>query len=218
MNVLSAIGTINSSYAIIGQSGLSSPNNVFATAAAMQVLSDSTADVNESGVGAHKLNIVGIKSDGAVAEETVNLNGTTPVATSNSYLVVMAIYVSKEGASGQQGTITLRTTSGSNTVFKIHSDYKTKQDAVMYNDSSVIVDKLLVTADLVDGDVMLIEIGANDGVKDVIVNSIVHTSRSCCNSYDVFGLELVGNIFVRAKLTSGAGDRTVSVALGYNPK
>jgi hypothetical protein len=82
--------------------------------ASLEMVSASTNDVNTSGSGAHQVTVIGLDSSFAEQSEVVNLNGTTAVALSNTYLRVYRMYVSAAGqyasqtVPSQDGAITLR--------------------------------------------------------------------------------------------------------------
>lgn len=82
------------------------------SAAAMEVLSSDANDTNSSGTGARTVLIYGVDSNGELATESVALNGTTAVATANSYFGINRLVVLTSG-SGQvnAGTITVRVAS-----------------------------------------------------------------------------------------------------------
>lgn len=75
---------------------------------AVQVLSDSAADTS-AGIGARTVTVRGVGAAWTAVEETVVLNGTTPVATSAIFFRVNEVVVATVGSSAQNvGTITVR--------------------------------------------------------------------------------------------------------------
>jgi hypothetical protein len=87
------------------------------SAASLELVSSSTNDVNTSGSGAHHVFVQGLDGSFAEQSETVNLNGTTAVALSNTYMRVFRMYVVAAGqyanqtVPSQDGVLTLRVAS-----------------------------------------------------------------------------------------------------------
>jgi hypothetical protein len=82
------------------------------TAAALEILS---SDANDTalGTGARTVKILGLDADHAEIEETLTMDGVTPVATTLSYLRVYRMFVVTAGTGGvNAGTITLRRPAG----------------------------------------------------------------------------------------------------------
>lgn len=83
------------------------------TAVAMELVSSSANDA-AAGTGARTVLVTGLDSSYLTASETVTLNGTTPVATSNTYLAINSLTVATAGSTfSNVGTIDCRTVSGS---------------------------------------------------------------------------------------------------------
>lgn len=82
----------------------------FATNASTRIVNSSSgSDVNSTGTGAWQVYIEGLDENWELANETVNLNGTNNVTTSNQYRRVFRAYVSTAGTSGTAaGTISIR--------------------------------------------------------------------------------------------------------------
>lgn len=82
----------------------------FATSAeVLRVTSSSTADVNTSGTGAWQIRITGLDASYNVIQETVNLNGTSNVTTTNSFIRAHTATIVSAGSGGvNAGTITIR--------------------------------------------------------------------------------------------------------------
>ena len=66
----------------------------------LNIASSSANDTNSAGTGARKVLISGLNGSYVGVSETVNLNGTTNVATSNSYLRVNSMTVTDVGSGG----------------------------------------------------------------------------------------------------------------------
>jgi hypothetical protein len=84
----------------------------------LNVTSTSTNDTS-AGSGARTLFVEGLDSSRAVISETLTMNGTSIVVTSNSYLRVNKITVASAGTSGyNEGTITIQTSASPTDVLK----------------------------------------------------------------------------------------------------
>lgn len=78
------------------------------TARTHSIVSSDAADTNTAGAGARKIKISGLvdwSSEGS-ASEVIELNGTTPVSTVNSYVIIHRMFVAESGDSINTGTIT----------------------------------------------------------------------------------------------------------------
>lgn len=87
----------------------------FPTAAqTVDVVSSSANDTNSAGTGARTVELQGLDGSYLEVSETVNMNGTTAVTSSNTYLRLNRAIVRTAGSGGQNaGTITIdQTTSG----------------------------------------------------------------------------------------------------------
>ena len=83
------------------------------SAVTVDVVSDDTND-DVAGTGARTLKIQGLDGSYNLAEETVNLNGTSTVTTTQTFLRVFRMSVETAGSSGNnEGTITVTYTGGS---------------------------------------------------------------------------------------------------------
>ena len=78
------------------------------------------ADDTSAGTGARTVEIEGLNSSWAVITETVSMNGTTNVTTTNSFLRVYRVRVVTAGSTGvNEGTITCTNTTSSNVIGQI---------------------------------------------------------------------------------------------------
>ena len=76
------------------------------TAAGTVAIVSSSADDTAAGIGARTLTVTGLNGSYVEVEETVTLNGTTPVNTANSYFIVSRMIVATAGTSATAiGTI-----------------------------------------------------------------------------------------------------------------
>lgn len=81
------------------------------------------ADDTSAGTGARTVEIEGLNSSWAIITETVSMNGTTNVTTTNSFLRVYRARVVTAGSSGvNEGTITMTNTTSSNVLAQISVD------------------------------------------------------------------------------------------------
>jgi hypothetical protein len=79
------------------------------SASVLSIVSTSTDDGSPAGTGARTVYIEGVDGNYNVVSETVVLNGTTPVSTTNSYLYVNLFYVATVGSGGvNAGEITAK--------------------------------------------------------------------------------------------------------------
>ena len=91
------------------------------TAVTVDVVSDNVND-DVAGTGARTLRIQGLDSSYAFAEETVDMDGTTTVTTTQTFLRVFRMSVETAGTTGNnEGTITATYTGGSDVAATITS-------------------------------------------------------------------------------------------------
>ena len=103
------------------------------SAAALEVVSTSTNDVNTTGTGAWKVYMEGLDGSYAVTSETVNLNGTTAVATSNSYLRVYRAYITEMGIDTSEanlGDISIQGSGGGTVYAQINTGFGQTEMAI----------------------------------------------------------------------------------------
>lgn len=97
------------------------------TAETLNVVSTSTAD-DVGGTGAISVFITGIGSDDLEATEILNLDGTTPVVTSNSYKFINRVVVYTSGSGNKNaGDISFTQSSSSLQLAEIPTGYSTTQ-------------------------------------------------------------------------------------------
>lgn len=83
----------------------------------LSIVSTSTSDTS-NGVGARTVNMIGLDSNWNQISETVTLNGTTPVTSSNSFLRMHTMFVTTAGSSEfNVGTITANHVTTTTNVF-----------------------------------------------------------------------------------------------------
>lgn len=88
-----------------------------AAAETLQVFSSSAADTS-AGTGARTLRIMGLDANYAVQNETVTLNGTTPVTTTGTFIRVHSASVQTAGSGGvNAGILTVRQSTTTTNIF-----------------------------------------------------------------------------------------------------
>ena len=115
------------------------------TAETMNIVSDNVADDGApGGTGARTLTISGLDNDWMPISETITLNGTTDVTTTNSYLRVFRMVVNMAGSSGSNtGTITATTS----TAASVHAKINPTDNQTLKINFSIPADKYgLITA------------------------------------------------------------------------
>lgn len=109
----------NISYETIWETGNNYPWQ--SSAVTVDVVSDNAND-DVAGTGARTLRIQGLDSSFALAEETVDMDGTTTVTTTQTFLRVFRMSVETAGTSGNnEGNITATYTGGSDVAATITS-------------------------------------------------------------------------------------------------
>ena len=87
---------------------------LFPTAAStISTVSDSSSDTNSGGTGIKTLTIEGLDANWELLSETIEMDGTTPVVTSNSFLRVFRAFADTSGSAQEAiGNITLTHSEG----------------------------------------------------------------------------------------------------------
>lgn len=89
----------------------------YASAQSLEAVSSSTDDTNSAGTGARSIRITGLNGSHAAITEDVNLNGTTAVALSNTYIGdVRAKMLTSGSGFVNAGDVTIRIASAGATV------------------------------------------------------------------------------------------------------
>lgn len=204
---------LGSSYAVIGLSGLTEPQNELATASTLTVVSDNTNDTSE-GTGAKTVVLNGIDSSGAHLNEVVSMNGTTGVTTSNTYKFLRSIEVNTIGSAGQQGVVTIA--NGGTTIAKIDPNYGVTVDAIKTNVDSVRLKKLTfspeytATRQSFQIDVCVKYLAS----RVLVVRTFIVDNDKCTHEFDLNEELIHGQLFVRAK-NLGTATVRASVSLSY---
>ena len=110
------------------------------SAETMNIASTDNADKGTptAGNGARTLTIFGLDNDWMEINETVTLNGTTPVTTTNSYLRVLRMIVRSAGSTGSNvGTIT----STASTAATVHSQINPTDNQTLKINFGIPADK-----------------------------------------------------------------------------
>jgi hypothetical protein len=85
------------------------------TAESWELVSDNAADINTSGTGAWTAVVTALDDNRNRVTQLVNLNGTTPVALTGTFLRPESVTIIRAGSAGYNvGTITLRVSGGGN--------------------------------------------------------------------------------------------------------
>tara|TARA_R110002074_G_scaffold213042_3_gene382688 strand:- start:457 stop:1191 length:735 start_codon:yes stop_codon:yes gene_type:complete len=101
---------------------LGSANFTYPTTAGVVTLVSDDANDTSAGTGARTIKIQGLDGDYNFQEETVTLNGTTNVTTTNSFLRIFRMSVETAGSSGGiEGDVTA--TIGGNEQSRMEADY-----------------------------------------------------------------------------------------------
>lgn len=95
----------------------------YPVAAAVMYLSGSNGDTAQ-------INIVGLDANYAPISETVTLNGTTPVATTKSFLRINSMFVSVGSATNPAGAVYLKNSGGTVTYAQINAGIGRTQAAL----------------------------------------------------------------------------------------
>jgi len=100
------------------------------TAQSMEAVSTSTNDdYSPAGTGARTIQVYGLDSNWDLQEETVQMNGTTPVALSNTYIrIYRALVLTAGSVETNDGNITIRiVTVGTVAAYIMAGDGQTQQ-------------------------------------------------------------------------------------------
>lgn len=96
----------------------------YTSAQSLEAISSSTDDTNSSGTGARSIRITGLNGSHAPTQEDVNLNGTTAVALSNTYIGgVRAKLLTSGTGLVNAGDVTIRIASAGATVALMPTGY-----------------------------------------------------------------------------------------------
>lgn len=103
----------------------------YSAADTLEIVSSSTADTNSSGIGARQLRLSGLNGSHALITEDINLNGTTVVTSSNSYLSSVKATLLTSGANEtNSGDITIRDLTSGTTLAYMPAGFGRTLDAV----------------------------------------------------------------------------------------
>tara|TARA_Y100000310_G_scaffold327402_1_gene393717 strand:- start:1978 stop:2694 length:717 start_codon:yes stop_codon:yes gene_type:complete len=113
----------------VTQVGATGTINLPASAVSMEVVS-SSADDDSAGTGVRTVQVYGLDSSHAVQSESVTMDGTTPVATANSYLRINAFYALTTGSGLKAaGNIDIRHVDDTPLYARIPTGYNTMTGA-----------------------------------------------------------------------------------------
>lgn len=108
-------------------------NQKLASAETLDVVSSDANDTNSSGTGARQIKIYGVDANWNQLEETVSLNGVTPVTTSGSFFGVNEVKVVSSGTGlTNAGTISITATTSGNTMAEVPAGKGASQQCLFY--------------------------------------------------------------------------------------
>lgn len=117
---------------------------LFPTAAStVSIVSSSVQDILTTGTGLHSLHIQGLDSNFDQIEESIDLNGTTPVITTKSYLRIHRAY-GYQGGSGEAAAGDITLTHDEGTISMITAGHGQTQDATytVPRDHLILIDRI----------------------------------------------------------------------------
>ena len=208
--IIHATGPVTNSYSLLGQSGLTEPNQFFSSSR-VSVVSANAGD-SVSGVGVQKVSISGYNNGSAQFEE-VDMNGTSTVTTTVSFDVIRSITVSGVGTSGQQGDITVSVFGGA-TISVVKKGYLSTHDASVLLNNTYYVDHIDVTGDSTDANTVYeINIMKDNGVENVIIYTLYWDTEKEIHDYGLDYIPVQGLTWIRCKNLKHNGPDNVSVSL-----
>lgn len=108
-------------------------NQKLASGETLDIVSSSANDTNSSGTGVRQVVIYGVDSNWDLVTEVVNMNGTSTVTTTNSFLGVNRMTINTSGtADSNVGTITATATTSGNTMAEMPAGEGTTQQCIFY--------------------------------------------------------------------------------------
>jgi hypothetical protein len=108
-------------------------NQKLASGETLDVVSSSTNDTNSSGTGVRQVVVTGVDSNWDLVTEVVNMNGTSTVTTTSSFLGVNRMTIFTSGtADSNVGTITVTATTSGNTMAEMPAGEGTTQQCIFY--------------------------------------------------------------------------------------
>jgi hypothetical protein len=213
--ILHAAGEVTNSYELLGQSGLTTPNQLFSSSR-VSIVSANAGD-SVSGVGVQKVSISGYNNGSAQFEE-VDMNGTTTVTTTASFDLIRSISVSGVGTSGQQGDITA-SVFGGNTILVVKKGYLSTHDAVIYLANTYYVDHIDITGDSTDSNTIYeVNIMRDNGTENVILYTMYWDTDKSIHDYSLDYIPIQGLIWVRCKNLKHNGPDNVSISIHLHKK
>lgn len=129
-------------------------HTILTSAETLDVVSTSTNDTNSSGTGARSVRVYGIDANYEALTEDVNLNGTTTVTTSGSFLGVNRAVVLTCGSGGvNAGDINITATTATTNQAQIPTGQGTTQQLIFFTQANhtALADYLLVNVNKISG-------------------------------------------------------------------
>jgi hypothetical protein len=124
------------------------------TASTIQIVSTSTNDTNSSGTGANNVVVYGIDANRDLVTEVVNMNGTTTVTTTSTWLGINRVAVGLAGSvKSNDGKITVTATTGGATLATLPAGEGTTQQCIFHTPSAstTLIQSLLLSGSKVSG-------------------------------------------------------------------
>lgn len=211
--LMHASGSVTNSYGMLGQSGLSEPNQLFSTNR-VSVVSSNSGDIS-TGTGVKKVTVYGYNSGDFVREE-LSMNGTTAVVSTSSFDLVTDFKITSVGTSGQQGDITL-SVSGGSTILKMVKGYGGVHDATKYFDEIHYIDHVDINGDSVDNNTVYeINIMKKLEGENIILYTLYWNTTKNIHDFNLDNLRVNGLIWVRAKNLKHNGPDDVAVSIHFH--
>ncbi len=193
---------------------------VFPAVATVMNVTSADTDDDIGGTGAWNITILGLDADYLEINETIQLNGTTPVITSNSYLRVWRAYVTNAGSQGtNDGAIYIGTGAYTGAVpanvylhiLDEHAQTTTTIYTVPVNKTAFMTEIYFTSSEdkTVEYELMWREFGTVFRVKDEI-----YTYRSVIQIYYLIPREIPQRSDIKVRGQVGA--TTGEIGVGYN--
>ena len=204
-------GPVTNTARILGQSGITNPNQVFTTAERISIVSTDANDT-VAGTGVQKILIRGYK-DGEFAYEEVDMSGTVAATTSSSFDEIHNAEVSQVGTGSQGGDITI-SVSGGSTIFKMVQGFLGLNEGMLFTKKVLYADQLDITGDSTDSNTIYeISIMNRRGNENVAVYTLYWDTSKSIHDYRLDYVRLTGLIWIRCRNLKHSGPDNVSASM-----
>ena len=204
-------GPVTNTARILGQSGLTVPNQVFTTAQRISIVSTDANDT-VAGTGVQKVLIKGYK-DNEFASEEVDMSGTVAATTTDSFDEIHSAEVTQIGTGSQGGDITI-SVSGGSTIFKMVQGFLGINEAMLFTKKILYADHIDVTGDSTDSNTIYeISIMSRRGNENVVEHTFYWDTEKSIHDYTLDHIRLTGLIWVRCDNLKHNGPDNVSASL-----